>query len=225
MSVPRMLQVQLCAVTNGYQPKNPRNEEDGILLVEPTRIFGHEICALIESGATRNFISLAGVTKCGLKVEPHSTFLDLGDGTKVLSRGRAIDVPIVTAGYTLKTDLTVTNLLDDVDLILGMTSLQEADPLIRWSTGTIYIPDSNSSFQRIMREWLDKQVKIGTVKVLSTNEELESLKKPSNIASLQILKSPKFGAVKAEETSASGGLPLDSDLVEEFSCPGGCIDC
>ena len=39
-------------------------------------------------------------------------------------------------------------------------------------------------------EWVDKQVKVGTVKVLSTNEELESLRKPSNIASLKILKPP-----------------------------------
>ena len=69
----------------------------------------------------------------------------------------------------------------------------EADPLSRWSTGTVYLPDSILSFQKIMGEWIDKQVKVGTVKVLSTNDELESLRKPSNIASLEILKSPKFG--------------------------------
>ena len=59
-----------------------------------------------------------------------------------------------------------------------------------------------------MGQWLDKQVKVGTVKVHSTNEELESLKQPSNIASLEILKSPKFWAVKTTETS---------ELLEEFS--------
>ena len=75
-------------------------------------------------------ISLVGVTKCGLHVESHNTFLELGDGKKVLSRGRAVDVPIITAGYALKTDLTVSNLLHSVDVVLGMTWLQEADPLI-----------------------------------------------------------------------------------------------
>ena len=40
----------------------------------------------------------------------------------------------------------------------------------------MFIPDSISSFQRIMGQWLDKQVKVGTVKVLSPNEQLESLK-------------------------------------------------
>ena len=70
----------------GNQSTNPQNKEDEILFVVPARIFGHEIRSLIDNGAARNFISQAGVTKCGLKVEPHNTFLELGDGTKVLSR-------------------------------------------------------------------------------------------------------------------------------------------
>ena len=78
-----------------------------------------------------------------------------------------------------------------------------ADPLIRWSTGHVYIPDSISSFQRIMGQWLDKQVKVGTVKVLSTNEQLESLKQPSETASIEILKSPTFWAVRSTETQNS----------------------
>ena len=89
-----------------------------------------------------------------------------------------------------------------MDLVLGMTWLVEPDTLIRW-TSTVYLPDSITSFQRIMGDWLDKQVKVGTVKVLSTNEELESLRKPSITTSLQILKSPKFWAVKAKETQNS----------------------
>ena len=164
------MQPQLSVVSTENQSTNPREEEDGILLVVPARIFGHEIRALIDSGATRNFISPAGVMQCGLTVESHNTFLELGDGKKVLSRGRAVDVPVVTSGYTMRTNLTVSNLLHGVDLVLGMTWLKVADPLIRWSTGHVYIPDSISSFQRIMGQWLDKQVKVGTVKVLSTNE-------------------------------------------------------
>ena len=202
-TVPNEPQTQLRTVSAGYQPPIPRSEEDGILMIVPARIFGHEIRALIDSGATRNFISPAGVTKCGLRMESHNTFLELGDGKKVLSRGRAVDVPVVTAGYTMRTNLTVTNLLHGVDLVLGMAWLKVADPLIRWSTGQLYIPDSISSFQRIMGQWLDKQVKVGTVRVLSTNEDLESLKQPSNIASLEILKSPSFWAVKTEETQNS----------------------
>ena len=192
-AAPQEPQTQLSAVSTGNQSPIPRAEEDGILLIVPARIFGHEIRALIDSGATRNSISPAGVMKCGLNVESHNTFLELGDGKKVLSRGRAVDVPVVTSGYTMRTNLTVSNLLHGVDVVLGMTWLKVADPLIRWSTGQMYIPDSISSFQRIMGQWLDKQVKVGTVRVLSTNNQLESLKQPSETASIEMLKSQNFG--------------------------------
>ena len=119
-------------------------------------IFGHEICTLIDSGAMRNLISPAGVTQCGLIVESHNTFLELGDGKKMLLWGRAVNVPVVTSGYTMKTNLMVSNLLHGVDIVLGMTWLKEADPLICWSTGTVFIPNSITSFQRIMGQWLDK---------------------------------------------------------------------
>ena len=58
---------------------------------------------------------------------------------------------------------------------------------VTWSTGHVYIPDSASSFQRIMGHWMDKQVKTSTVRVFSTHEDMESLKQPSNIASIEIL--------------------------------------
>ena len=137
-------QTQLSVISTENQSPVPRAEEDGILMIVPARIFGREIRALIDSGATRNFISPAGVTQCGLTVESHNTFLELGDGKKVLSRGRAVDVPVVTSGFEMKTDLTVCSLLHGVDLVLGMTWLKVADPLIRWSTGQLFIPDSIS---------------------------------------------------------------------------------
>ena len=162
------------------------------------------------------------MTRCGLSVESHNTFLELADGKKVLSRGRAVNVPVVTSGFEMKTNLTVTNLLHGADLVLGMAWLKVADPLIRWSTGQMYIPDSNSSFQRIMGHWLDKQVKIGTVKVLSTNEDLEPLKKqPSDIASIEMMKTPKFWAVDTTEprnswrsSRAQGGTVAVSKFFE-----------
>ena len=120
----------MSVVSTTNQSTNPQNEEDGILSVVSTWIFGHEIRALIDSSATRNFISPDGLTQCGLKVESHNTFLELGDGTKVLSRGRTIGVPVVTAGYTMKTNKTVCSLLHDVDFLLGMAWLVEADMLI-----------------------------------------------------------------------------------------------
>ena len=73
-SVEEMPQTQLSAVSFKNQPKNPRNKEDGVLLVVPARIFGQEVRALIDSGATRCFISPAGVTQRGLSVESITPF-------------------------------------------------------------------------------------------------------------------------------------------------------
>ena len=83
-AAPQEPRPQLSVVSTEDQSTNPREEEDGILLVVLARIFGHEVHALINSGETQNFISPAGVMKCGLTIEPHNTFLELGDGKKVL---------------------------------------------------------------------------------------------------------------------------------------------
>ena len=86
-AAPKEPHTQLSVVSTEDQSINPRAEEDGILLVVPAWIFGHEIRALIDNGATRNVISPAGMTQCGLTMESHNTFLELRDGKKVLSRG------------------------------------------------------------------------------------------------------------------------------------------
>ena len=68
-------------------------------------------------------MSPASMTKCGLAVESHNTSLELGDGKKVLSWGRAVNVPIVTASYSMKTDLPVSNPFHGMDAVFGMTWL------------------------------------------------------------------------------------------------------
>ena len=130
-TAPREPYTQLSVVSTENQSTNPRDEEDGILLVVLVQIFSHEVRALIDSGATHSFIAPASVTQCGLTVESHNTFLELSDGKKILSQGRAIDIPVVMYSYTMKTNLTVSNLLHGVDVVLGMIWLKVADPLIR----------------------------------------------------------------------------------------------
>ena len=79
-----------------------RTVEDGLLMVVSARIYGRKIRTLIDSGATRCFVSPTCVTACGLKGAPHDVFLELGNGEKILSRGYIPDVPVVTAGLTVK---------------------------------------------------------------------------------------------------------------------------
>ena len=94
--------------------------KDGLLLVVTARINGHLVCALINSGATRCFITPTYVTAVGLKGKPRDNFLELGNGQKFLSSGLIPDVPIVTTRLTVRVGLTITSLLHKVDLVLGV---------------------------------------------------------------------------------------------------------
>ena len=94
------------------------------------RIHGKTIRALIDSGATRCFATPACISTVELKGVPRDIFLELGNGEKILSRGYVPDVPVVTAGLTLKVGLTVANLLHKVDLVLGINWLQLVNPVI-----------------------------------------------------------------------------------------------
>ena len=100
--------------------KFSRSVSDGLLLVVTARINGHPARALIDSSATRCFVTPAYVTTVGLQGKPQDTFLELGNGQKFLSRGFVCDIPGVTTGLTIKVGLTVTALLHDVDIVLGM---------------------------------------------------------------------------------------------------------
>ena len=83
-----------------------RRIEDGLLLVVSTKIYGHTVKALIDSGATRCFVTPTCVMTCGLKAKPRDVFLELGNGEKFLSRGFIPDALVVTAGLTVKIGLT-----------------------------------------------------------------------------------------------------------------------
>ena len=75
-----------CAVHLSDGPtRDVRGKDDGVLLTVPARIYGKQIQALIDSGATRCFITPAAVLKCGLRTVPEETVLELADGRKLLS--------------------------------------------------------------------------------------------------------------------------------------------
>ena len=168
-----------------------REISDGILLVVPVRIHGHEYRALIDSGVTRSFISPACITETGMKTQKNNTFLELGDGSKVLSKFEAMDIPMVIEGCTFKIDFIVSDLLYNVDIVLGITWLKEYNPLVDWSTGNLYILDAQS-LMRLFQEWLHAKYKIRTIKLLYSHEDLEALKNPAVIEKIQVIANPRF---------------------------------
>ena len=111
-------------------------------MVVPARINGKLFSALIDSGATRCFVTPDCCTIAGLSCIPHDTFLELGNGAKALSRGMVPGAPITLAGVTTKTDLTVSRLLHNVDIVLGVNWLKSVNPLIDWCSAKVYMPNA-----------------------------------------------------------------------------------
>ena len=168
-----------------------RIEEDGILMVVTTKVYGKEFKTLIDSGATRCFITPECCLRGGLVVSTHNTFLELGTGEKALSRGLVRQTPISVAGVMRKVDLTVSKLLHGVDIVLGINWLESVNPLIDWCSGKMYLPNAvHTAF--LKGSWLEQQHKIGTVKIISTHEGLEEIKNEDMKNQLAIIKSPKF---------------------------------
>ena len=64
--------------------KKERKVEDGLLLVVSALIYGKQERALIDSGATKCFVTPTCVIAVGLKGTPRDVFLELGNGEKYL---------------------------------------------------------------------------------------------------------------------------------------------
>ena len=100
-----------------------RDKDDGILLVVDARIFGKPCRALIDSGATRSFITPAAVLRCGVHSVHQETLLELADGRKLLSQGKCPHTIIAVSNKNCKVDLTVCPLMKNIDVILGINWL------------------------------------------------------------------------------------------------------
>ena len=179
--------------------------EDGLLMVVSASIYGRKIRTLIDSGATRCFVSPACVAACGLKGVPRDIFLELGNCEKILSRGYIPYVPVVTAGLTVKIGLTVSTLLHDVDLVLGMNWLKLVNPIVDWCGAKLYVPSAVHT-ALLQGDWLENSVKVGTVMMLSSEEELNRLKDERIRSGISVLKAPKFWKWRNETINSRANL-------------------
>ena len=143
-----------------------------MLLVIPTRIYGKSVCTLIDSAAHTCFVTLSYIATVRRKGIPRGIFLELGNGEKYLSRGYAHDVPVVTTGLTMKVGITVTNLLNNVDLVLGIKWLQLVNPVVDWCGAKLYVP--NTVHITLLQGYLlTDHVQSRTMTVLSNEEDLQ----------------------------------------------------
>ena len=195
----------------------PRIEEDGILLVVPARINGELFSALIDSGATRCFVTQQCCAVAGLSCIPQDTFLELGNGARALSRGMVQGAPLTLAGVTTKTDLTVSRLLHNVDIVLGINWLKSINPLIDWCSGKVYMPNAIHT-ALLEGKWLSSEHTICTVRVLSDSTGLQRVQNDQMKNSLAILRTPQFWTAVNSRTNfvnaeARNGCKLHCDKI------------
>lgn len=92
-------------------------------------------------------------------------------------------------------DMTITLLLHSADIVLGMTWLQAITPIIDWASGEAYISDSVSTLLAY-GEWLQTTGKVGTIKMLSSREQLQELKHQRICEGLSTIETPQFWQCK-----------------------------
>ena len=106
-----------------------RNSDDGILLMVEIRVFGKVARALIDSGASRCFVSPGAVLRLGLHSIQEPCMLELADGQKILTNGKVPNALVQVASSTARVNMTVSPLLHNVDIILGVTWLHIVNPV------------------------------------------------------------------------------------------------
>ena len=141
-----------------------------------------------------------------LQWEPHDAFLELGDGERILSRGRVTNVPAVTGNHCTRCNLTVMLLLHDVDLVLGVSWLKQVNPLIDWNAGAMHLCSNGFPRSFLYGQWLESACKIGTVSIIYSSDQLEPLKRPEIQKQISVIRNPcfwEYGSVKPANSGAS----------------------
>ena len=91
----------------------------------------------------------------------------------------------------MKVGLTVTNLLHEVDLVLGVNWLQLVNPVVDCSGGKVYLPHAVHT-ALLQGDWLEDHVNSGTVTVLAGTEELSRMNESMMQDTISILRYPRF---------------------------------
>lgn len=123
-------------ITNVSAPHASSN-----LLVLVGRHRGRIVKVLVDSGASRDFISAAAVKRLGLAMSPLDVHLKvrLADGSLSTS-AMQVTFPLELPPALCETRSFVVTSLDAYDIILGKTWLTDHNPVIDWVTNTITSP-------------------------------------------------------------------------------------
>ena len=142
-----------------------RSISDGILFRVAVSINGRRCVALLDSGASQSYIAPDTVTLCELNCIPSVMHLELADGSKIESTAQTEDAVCILGECIGKMSFTVTQLLSNVDLVLGMDWLRKWNPVIDWKRQILYT-FVNGNWTQVHGILLDESQHCGTVKVI-----------------------------------------------------------
>ena len=94
-------------------------------------------------------------------------------------------------GLTVKVGLTVTNLLHEVDLVLGINRLQLVNIVVDWSGARLYVPNVIHT-ALLQGGWLEGHVQAGTVTMLSSEVELSRMNDAETKKKIAILECSRY---------------------------------
>ena len=120
------------AEESGILSNVERVVSDGILFKVTVSTSGRKKIGLIDSGASRCYMSPETTMHCALDLNQEILHLELGDESKVQSTQKAVNVNVNVGKSICRVDFTVTKLLKDVDLVLGVNWLSLWNPIINW---------------------------------------------------------------------------------------------
>ena len=170
-----------------------RKVADGVLFRVAVSVAGRRLVALIDSGASQSYISPDTAALCELKCSPVEIHLELADGSKIQATQKTLDVPCTVGESVCKMSFTVTKLLSNVDVVLGIDWLKRWNPVIDWKKQTMYIW-VHGVWNHVHGILLNAEQHIGTVKEFSGYCE-----NVHPVPDFTIMKQPQFWDFKTDQ--------------------------
>ena len=170
-----------------------RRIKDGILFRVAVSVAGRRCVALIDSGASQSYMSPETVTLCELGCSPASMQLELADGSKIEATQQTLATPCTLGMATCKMSFTVTKLLSNVDVVLGMDWLCTWNPVIDWRKQELYIW-VHGQWEHVNGILLDAENKVGTVKIFDAYTGSHT-----DVPDFMVMKPPQFWDYCTEE--------------------------
>ena len=114
-------------------------KRDHLLLVVTVVIDGTPVRALVDSGASRSFVSDELKLRPPLQFVGAYSSLELANGETIVSTGMAPRVLVSIGDVQCRVNLTSIPLMDGISVILGKDWLDTLNPLIDWRSNIVYL--------------------------------------------------------------------------------------